>query len=115
MTTDRNSCMTFVWNNYGALTCARWYFFFILTHHGSILTEDLFGLLYFSETILVSKVWLNTYWAPGLKFYMDPFDKTFFTKLLASLAERYIFFNYFTNCHLNFKIIKWIGIYNLCL
>jgi hypothetical protein len=37
------------------------------------------------------KAELSTYWASGLKFYMGPFYKTCFIKLLATLAERYIF------------------------
>jgi hypothetical protein len=35
-----------------------------------------------------TKAGLSTYWAPGLTFYMGPFDKSCFTK---TLAERYIF------------------------
>jgi hypothetical protein len=58
--------------------------------------------------IVILKAGLSTYWAPGLKFYMGPFHKTCFTKPLATLADRYIFFNYFRNCQLHYKINRYI-------
>jgi hypothetical protein len=67
--------------------------------------EQLIGFDYKNNNI--RKAGLSTCWAPGLKFYLGPFDKH---ALQSRSQNDTFFFNYFTNYQLHYKIIKLIGI-----
>jgi hypothetical protein len=51
---------------------------------------------------------LSIYWAPEMRFYMGPFDKTCITKPLATLAKQYIFLtiSQIVICNIKFRSIK---------